>query len=216
MKSASLVGLLLVPTLCLAQAIPPPGLYRLDLTSTTRWSTPMGVMEKLEQTDGATGRVTVTTKTPMEKPVVTVYPGDGPRTECQGPTTSIATGNCVAKSETHGDSLTASFTCEGRAQQISLRKISADEWEKTFKSKPAAGASQPLPPQVAQAMAPVIEKMEAQARVAPPDEAAALRQQIAAIRGGGAPASNEPEIESVQRWTRIASACKGGVDKDKR
>jgi hypothetical protein len=216
MKSASLAVLLLVPSLCLAQAVPPPGLYRLDLSSTTRWATPMGVMERFEQTDGATGRVTVTTKAPLEKPVVAVHAGDGPRTECQGPAASIATGNCVAKTETQGDSLTASFTCEGRAQQISLRKISADEWEKSFKSKPASGAPQSLPPQVALAMAPVIEKMETRARVAPPEEAAALRQQIAAIRGGGGTASNEPEIESVQRWTRISSACKAGVDKDKR
>lgn len=199
---------------CLAQAIPPPGLYRLDLTSTTRWQTPMGVMERLEQTDGATGRVTVTTKAPSEKPVVTVYPGDGPRNECQGPATSIATGNCRAKSETQGDSLTASFTCEGRAQQISLRKIGPDEWEKTYKSKPAPSAPQTMAPQVAQAMAPVIEKMEARARVAPPEEAAALRQQIAAIRGGGASASNEPEIESVQRWTRISNHCNAVGGKD--
>jgi hypothetical protein len=215
MKSVSLTCLLLCPSIGLAQAVPPPGLYRLDLTSTTRWVTPMGVMERVEQTDGATGRVTVTTTAPSEKPVVTVYPGDGPRTECQGPAASIATGNCVAKSETHGDSLTASFTCAGRAQQISLRKISQDEWEKTLKSKPAPTSPQTMAPQVAQAMAPVIEKMEAQARIAPPAEAAALRQQIAAIRGGGAPASNEPEIESVQRWTRISSACKADAEKGK-
>lgn len=210
-----LACLLLAPsTACLAQAIPPPGLYQVDLTSTTRWVTPMGVMERLEQTDGATGRVTVTTKAPSEKPVVTVYPGDGPRNECQGPAMSIAIGNCRAKSETHGDLLTASFTCGGQAQQISLRKIGPGEWEKTLKSKPAPAAPQAMAPQVAQAMAPVIEKMEARARVAPPEEAAALRQQIAAIRGGGgAPASNGPEIESVQRWTRISSACNAVVDK---
>lgn len=210
--------LLLAPSMsCLAQAIPPPGLYRVDLTSTTRWVTPMGVMERLEQTDGSTGRLTVTTKSPSApQPVVTVYPGDGPHIECQGPATSTATGNCRAKSETHGDSLTASFTCEGRAQQISLRKIGPDEWEKTLKSKPAPAALQPMPAQVVQAMAPVIEKMEARARVAPPEEAAALRQQIAAIRGGGASASNEPEIESVQRWTRISGHCKAIGDKDTR
>jgi hypothetical protein len=106
-------------------------------------------------------------------------------------------------------------------ETVSLARLLL-EWEKTFKSQPAPSAPQPMAPQVAQAMAPVIQKMEARARVAPPEEAAApeeaagLRQQIAAIRGGGGAAANEPEIESVQRWTRMSSACQAMVDQDKR
>ncbi|MEK8034962.1 hypothetical protein AACH06_29455 [Ideonella sp. DXS29W] len=200
------------PLACLAQAMPPPGLYQLDQTSTFRWTTPMGVMEKVEQVDGATGRVTVTDKSPSApRPVVTVLPGDGPRRECQGPTASVVVGNCRAETQSGVDTVTASFTCDGRAQRVVWRKIGPTEWEKTLKSSPVPGGSPAggLPPQVAQAMAPVIEKMEAAARTASPQEAAVLRQQIAAIqRGGGSATSNEPEVENLQRWTLISHQCK--------
>ena len=49
--------------------------------------------------------------------------------------------------------------------------------------------------------------MEARAKVAPPDEAASLRQQISAIQGGGIAGSEGPETEFVQRWTWVANGC---------
>jgi len=194
---------------CHAQAIPPPGHYQVDMTSTFRWVVPTGVTERVEQNDGATGRSTVTTtSSSTPQPVVTVYPGSGPHHECQKAGKPIVAGNCVAKLETHDDVATSTFTCEGQAQQLEFRKISAGVWEKRLKISPARNAApMALPPQVAAAMAPVIEKMEARARTAPPQEAAELREQIAAIRNGGAAASAGPDVENVQRWTLISNHC---------
>jgi hypothetical protein len=204
--------MVLLSSPCRGQAIPPPGQYRVDTTATFRWVDPSGVTERIEQSDGVTGQTTVTTTTPSaSKPVVTVYPGSGPHHECQATGAPIVAGNCVAKLETHGDVASSAFTCQGLAQEVVFQKVAAGVWEKRLKSAPAPGAKAPgLTPQVAAAMAPVIEKMEARARVAPPDEAAALRQQVAAIRRGGAPASsNGPEVKSVQRWTFMSNHCAG-------
>ena len=65
-----------------------------------------------------------------------------------------------------------------------------------------------LPPQAMAAMATMAAKMEARAKVAPPAEANALRQQMASMQQqGGAPASNAPIVENVQRWTWVSNQC---------
>ena len=193
--------------------LPPPGEYRIDTTSTLRWQTPSGVMERVEQVDGQTGGAVVTQRAPgVPAPVVTRVPGKGPVRECQaaGPPPPVP-GACAGKLAVAGDSAAADVSCDGREQSFEFRKLSEGVWEKRIRVTPAPAATQrSLPPQSAAAMAPVIAKMEARAREAPPEEAESLRRQIQAIRGGGAPASTAPDVATVQRWTWLASQCSSG------
>lgn len=67
---------------------------------------------------------------------------------------------------------------------------------------PSAGAMQAE-------MAPVIAQLEQQVRTGKPDEAAAAKQQLAALRsaGVGGPASSVQTTVVRERWTRIADTC---------
>ena len=194
--------------------LPPPGEYRVDTTTTHRWQTPTGVMERVEQVDGETGNAILTQRAPgVPAPVVTRVAGKGPVRVCQAAgAPPPLPGACAGKLAVAGDSASAEVPCAGSEQSIEFHKLSDGVWEKRIHLPPApAAAPQGLSPQVAAAMAPVIAKMEARAREAPPEEAASLRQQIQAIQaGGGSPAATAPDVATVQRWTWLASRCSAG------
>ena len=213
--SIGLISSVLLSTVCraadVAPWLPPPGEYKIDSTTTTRWHTQTGLMERVEQVDGETGQATVTQRAPgAPAPVVTTVPGKGPIRQCQiaaAPPVPRG-GSCAGKLSASGDSASASVPCEGQEQQFDFQKVSLGVWEKRIRMSPSsAPAPGGLPPQAAAAMAPVVAKMEARAKEAPPAEAAALRQQIAAIQRGGGPASNGPQVETVQRWTWVSNQC---------
>lgn len=190
--------------------LPPPGEYKVDTVSTTRYRTPAGTMERIEQLDGATGQTTVTqTSSGAASPVVTHYPGKGPNRQCQGaggPPLIPDGMACASKLAVAGDAASSQVQCRGQALELEWRRLSEGVWEKRSRATPVA-ASHALPPDAAAAMAPVLAQMEARAKVAPPDEAASLRQQIAAIQGGGIAGPEGGETEFVQRWTWVGSGC---------
>lgn len=192
--------------------LPPLGEYRIDTTTTTRWSSPTGVMERVEEVDGDTGQATVTQRTPdLPAPVVTKVPGKGPIRQCQiAGAPPVSRGNCTGPLNAQVDGANASVSCEGQQQDFEFRKIAEGVWEKRIRLTPSAAPTPTqgaLPPQAAAAMAAMVAKMEARAKVAPPAEANALRQQMAPMQRGGSPASNAPEVESVQRWTWLSNQC---------
>jgi hypothetical protein len=195
--------------------LPPLGEYKIDTTTTTRWTTATGVMERVEQVDGDTGQATVTQRAPdLPSPVVTKVPGKGPVRQCQvAGAPPVSRGNCTGPIRTDAGGATANVLCEGQQQDFEFRKIADGVWEKRIRLTPAAAPVQAqgaLPPQAAAAMAAMAAKMEARAKVAPPAEATALRQQIASMQrsSGAAPnASNTPDVESVQRWTWLSNQC---------
>jgi hypothetical protein len=190
--------------------LPPPGEYRVDTVGTTRYHSPVGTAERIEQLDGETGQTTVIESTSgAASPVVTRYPGKGPNRQCQGAGAPplIPDGMaCASKLAVAGDAASTQVQCHGQTLDIELRKLSDGVWEKRSRTLPAA-SPHALPPDAAAAMAPVLAKMEARAKVAPPEEAASLRRQISAIQGGGIGATDAPETEFVQRWTWRSSAC---------
>ncbi|WP_137936453.1 hypothetical protein [Chitinivorax sp. B] len=185
--------------------LPSPGEYQIDMTSTTRTSTPVGVIERIERHDGATGNTTVTLKSPESaNPIVMTYPGKGPVRYCQIGYAAAPVSTCVANLTASGDSAIAQSFCQGQQQDMTFRKLGNGVWEKQIRVVPTT--TPPMPANVATAMTPVIEKMEARIKVAPPAEAAALRQQLQSIKGAGTPAAG-PEVESIQRWTLVSNHC---------
>lgn len=193
---------------------PPPGEYRIDSISTSRTHGPTGTIESVEEIDGATGDAKLTQKVPdAREPAVTKVRGKGPVRYCQvaaAPPPVPPGGGCIGKLSVNGDSATTSVPCQGQQQELGVQKVADGVWEKRIRVTPAASpAPRALPAQTVAAMEPVIAKMEARAKVAPPAEAASLRQQINAIKGGGSPGagSGAPDIEIVQRWTWLSSQC---------
>jgi hypothetical protein len=192
--------------------LPPLGEYKIDTTTTTRWNTPTGVMERVEQVDGETGQATVTQRAPdLPTPVVTKVPGQGPIRQCQiAGAPPVSRGNCTAPLYVQGGAANANVLCEGQQQDLEFRKVGEGVWEKRIRVATAATPAQApgsQHPQAAAAMAAMAAKMEARAKVAPPAEANALRQQIASMQRGSSPASNTPEVESIQRWTWLSNQC---------
>jgi hypothetical protein len=192
--------------------LPPLGEYKIDSTTTTRWSTPTGVMERVEQVDGDTGQATITQQGPdLPKPVVSTVPGKGPIRHCQiAGAPPVTRGNCTGKLTAQGDGASANVPCAGQDQDFEFRKVGVGVWEKRIRVAPSSGPQVQgnLPPQAMAAMAAMAAKMEARAKVAPPAEANALRQQMASMQQqAGAPTSNAPTVENVQRWTWVSNQC---------
>lgn len=191
---------------------PPPGEYRVDTVTTTRWQTPTGVLESIEEVNGDTGQSTVTRRSPgVAAPVVTTVPGQGPVRQCQiiAAPPSPRDGGCQGQLSQQGGAAAANLSCAGQGQHIEFRKLSEGVWEKRVRLEAAAPQAPvgAMPPEAQAAMASMLAKMEARAKQAPPAEAAALRQQMAAMQRSGGGTPNAPEVEMVQRWTWLSNQC---------
>lgn len=224
--SATLVVSTATATAAPQANVPPDGLYRFDLTGTT--TLPNGI-STTQATDGRTGAVTVTqTGVPPRH-----YPGQGPVTRCikSGVLPPLPRGVCVSV----GKDGHVPIDCPGLAGALDWQPIDDKTWEARLDltqdwavtggsptaaidlmmpglsaadKQKAQALKQQLPAmqqQREQAMTQARAQMEAELRTASPEDAAMIRQALAAMQGG-TPASQVRHV-AVQRLTRIADRC---------
>ncbi len=194
-----------------SDALPPPGEYQIDSVTTMHVRSPGEVIERVDKTDGATGNTISTQKSSsLAKPVVTTIPGKGPVRYCQGVRGSTTQpSNCRAKSESTANTFSADIACAEHTTAFDFRKIGNGVWEKRVKITPATNAMRSIPPQAQAAMAEMISKMQERLKVAPPQEAAEIRQQMQMFQQNQMPASPVPETETVETWTYLSAKCSG-------
>jgi hypothetical protein len=168
------------------------------------------------------------------------YPGSGPVTWCvpavSTPPANLA-GRCDARwwPQSGGASLQAD--CQAGRMQEQWKQVDARTWERQMTFKATAGAAGndpsaaiamaqrglspadaakvraelPAPNATADAMAPVYAQIEETIRTGKPEEAAAARQQLSALKaaqGGRGPAAATTRL--TERWTRVADTCTAG------
>lgn len=170
--------------------------------------------ERVQRTDGATGQLTVITKSslPGDVPVTTRYEGNGPVTQCVAVASAprSAVGVCDT-TQFKPDSSGASFTamCAGTKQDERWRLIDKNTWEHDLVVAPRASAPAPANSEMDKAMAPVYAELEKTIRTGTPEEAASAREQLKALRAQASVTAGAPPFLTRvhERWTRVSETC---------
>lgn len=189
----------------------PQGDYRIDSEAVITHSSPAGTLTRTQQIDGATGRTTLTDKTPDGVTATRTLAGQGPYRWCMAgaaagkPTTppDVCTNG---RYSAHADGFNLSTNCGGVRGQEQWRRIDERTWERVMHTSYSTSLSN-MPKQTEAAMAPVIAALEEQLKSGNADEAAQARQQLDLLKGR-AP-SDTTTIDLRERWTRVADACTG-------
>lgn len=207
-----LLMLVAAPAASLAAA-PQAGLYQVDRTFTMRGSAygPTGV-ESTYQTDGQTGKVTVTRRAlPAGNTITEQQPGRGPVHVCvrdAQPPTWLHAPDCGPANRVQAPGgRELRVECFGsRVSQESWQPLGDGVWEHRYRVPMGPTGAAAVPPAAMASLAPAIAAMEEAIRKGPPEHAEMARRQLALLRspeaGGGLVTGSV-----VERWTRLSDSC---------
>src|SRR5581483_2240284 len=151
-----------------ASGLPPAGEYRIDSESSMTSSAGTVSTERVQRVDGATGQITVTTKSslPGDVPVTTRYKGNGPVTHCvavaAGVPRSVPGLAVCDTTPLASDASGASFSalCAATKQDERWHLIDKNTWEHELTVIPQTHAAAPTNSNVDKVMAPVYVELE--------------------------------------------------------
>ncbi len=202
------------------QPFPTPGLYRVDIIGTRSASAAGQTTSQSLRTDGASGAATQRQEANGSVIAQRTVPGSGPVTQCIRPVDAGAPADGYARlagagckptraPTIDGDEAVITIECPTLTQEVRSRRIDENrwEWKVDMMQTPGGGPVVPTVPAAnAAVLAPMIEQLEARLRRNPPEaEAAAIRQHLASLRGGGA--GRQVRQQATILYTRIAERC---------